>query len=122
MSPSFDDSGPAWMDATVGVGFVPTDDPTEVPNSVTDFSGVQGQDNWDYGAWYKSLDADGLYESKEFTKAVDRSYVAETGISIFLFCPLLRSSVFCCPRARAGGPPLSRAAGQRQAFLGRRPT
>ena len=80
LSPSYDDSDTAWMDATVGLGFVPSDAPTEVANSVTDFSGVQGQDGWEYGAWYKSIDTDGIYEATEFKAAVSRSFLPELGI------------------------------------------
>ena len=59
----FDDSG--WMAATTGVGFE-TDNqgpftPTVIANSVTEFSGKQGSNNWYYGYWDKNADGNGQY-------------------------------------------------------------
>ncbi len=38
---------------------------TVIADSVVDFSGVQGQDNWYYGYWDRTNDADGVYQSNE---------------------------------------------------------
>ena len=59
----FDDS--SWMAATTGIGFE-TDNqgpftPTIIANSVTEFSGKQGSNNWYYGYWDKNADGNGQY-------------------------------------------------------------
>jgi len=66
---SFDDSG--WVDLTTGVGYE-TDGrvpfvPFALANSVTEFSGVQGQASWSYGYWNRSSDADGVFSATDFT-------------------------------------------------------
>src|SRR5437867_7012298 len=65
---AFDDSG--WLSRQTGVGFE-TDGQggfaaTTIADSVSEFSGSQGQDNWFYGYWDKRNDADGLYADSEF--------------------------------------------------------
>src|SRR5437867_3280509 len=64
----FDDSG--WLSARTGVGYE-TDGqvpfvPTRLADSVAEFSGTQGANNWFYGAWNKTGDADGVYADSEF--------------------------------------------------------
>ena len=66
--PAFNDS--TWLSLSTGVGF-DTDGqipfvPVSLANSVTEFSGVQGQANWSYGYWNKKTDADGQYSASEF--------------------------------------------------------
>jgi len=39
---------------------------TIIGDSVAEFSGVQGQDNWYYGYWDRTNDADGQYAASEF--------------------------------------------------------
>ncbi len=39
---------------------------TIIADSVAEFSGVQGQDNWYYGYWDRTNDADGQYAPNEF--------------------------------------------------------
>ena len=65
----FNDSG--WFAGTNGLGYE-TDgpmpfSPVVLGNSVSDFSGTQGQSNWFYGYWNKRADADGVYAAAEFT-------------------------------------------------------
>src|SRR3954469_4802440 len=67
-TPAFNDS--TWLSLSTGVGF-DTDGqipfvPVTLANSVTEFSGVQGQANWSYGYWNKKTDADGQYSASEF--------------------------------------------------------
>lgn len=66
-APDFDDA--AWLKATNGIGFEtdpPAITPVVIANSVTEFSGTQGQSNWFYGYWNKRDDADGDYADAEF--------------------------------------------------------
>jgi len=63
IQPAFDDA--AWMPAVTGVGFE-TDNqgaftPAVVANSVTEFSGTQGSNNWYYGYWDRAADPNGTY-------------------------------------------------------------
>ncbi len=64
----FDDS--SWTTAATGVGFETDGEtpfvPTSIANSVTDFSGVQGQANWSYGYWSRIADDDGIYQDANF--------------------------------------------------------
>ena len=68
VDPAFDDG--AWSDATVGIGYWDeSNDPnpkpgdgTVIADSVAEFSGTQGDDNWRYGSYAVSLDADGIYD------------------------------------------------------------
>jgi hypothetical protein len=67
--PLFDDSW--WPSLPTGVGFE-TDGrwpfiPMELANSVTGFSGRQGQGGWFYGYWNQGADPDGQYADSEFT-------------------------------------------------------
>jgi hypothetical protein len=64
----FDDA--AWLSAPTGLGFE-TDGqvpfvPTVLADSAADFSGTQGQNNWFYGYWDRTLDGDGQYAPSEF--------------------------------------------------------
>ncbi|HEY0457310.1 MAG TPA: lamin tail domain-containing protein, partial [Verrucomicrobiae bacterium] len=67
-TPGFNDAG--WLTAQTGIGFDYDDStpfvPATIANSVLDFSGTQGQDNWYYGYWNKKNDADGKYSDSEF--------------------------------------------------------
>jgi hypothetical protein len=61
--PGYDDS--AWMAVNNGVGFE-TDPavafaPVTLADSVAEFSGNQGSNNWFYGYWDKTSDSDGIY-------------------------------------------------------------
>ncbi|MBI5387222.1 MAG: lamin tail domain-containing protein [Verrucomicrobia bacterium] len=67
-SPGFDDS--TWWPVTTGVGYE-TDGqgpftPAMIADSVADFAGRQGSNNWFYGYWNKGADADGAYADGEF--------------------------------------------------------
>ncbi len=67
-APGFADG--SWTTVTTGVGFE-TDGqapfvPATIANSVTDFSGVQGQANWSYGYWSRIADDDGVYQDANF--------------------------------------------------------
>jgi len=67
--PGFNDS--SWSALPTGVGYE-TDGlvpfvPATMANSVTEFSGTQGQNNWFYGSWDQKADADGIYADSEFT-------------------------------------------------------
>ncbi|MFM1767771.1 MAG: hypothetical protein RJA22_300 [Verrucomicrobiota bacterium] len=66
--PGFADA--LWTALPTGVGYE-ADDGASVPvllaNSVTEFSGTQGQASWFYGYWNKSGDANGIYTNSEFT-------------------------------------------------------
>ena len=66
--PAFNDS--AWASLPTGVGFDSDGQipfvPTVLANSITEFSGVQGQGNWFYGYWNRKTDADGKYSDAEF--------------------------------------------------------
>ena len=64
----FNDS--SWASVNNGVGF---EGETPAPGSITlladsvaDFGGVQGINNWYYGYWNKKADADGIYQASEF--------------------------------------------------------
>jgi len=64
INPVFDDS--AWIAAVTGVGYE-TDiggpfTPQVVANSVTEFSGKQGSNNWYYGYWNRGADGNGVYQ------------------------------------------------------------
>ena len=65
---SFNDSG--WLATQTGVGFE-TDGQTpfvstRIADSVAEYSGAQGVNNWFYGYWNKGTDADGIYTDAEF--------------------------------------------------------
>ncbi len=65
----FDDS--SWIAGPTGVGYE-TDGqapftPTLLADSVADFSGAQGSNNWQYGYWNKTADGNGSYSDAEFT-------------------------------------------------------
>src|ERR1051326_5556238 len=62
--PDFDDS--AWTPVNNGIGFeadpaVPFT-PVTLADSVAEFSGTQGSNNWFYGYWDKTSDSDGIYD------------------------------------------------------------
>jgi hypothetical protein len=61
----FDDS--TWTNAVTGVGFE-TDGPTNVvvASTVDDFSGIQGQKNWFYGYYNRTLDPGAVYQASNF--------------------------------------------------------
>ena len=81
LDPELDDSAAGWMDATTGVGYVPPNDPLVLADSVAEFSGVQGQDNWYYGTWTKNFDSDGIYASSEFASLnQERFFVPQTNL------------------------------------------
>ncbi len=68
ITPGFIDT--SWAPLPTGVGFE-TDGlvpfvPVTNANSVTEFSGVQGQNNWWYGYWDKDADANGQYSDADF--------------------------------------------------------
>src|SRR5689334_105401 len=62
-APAFDDS--AWTSVNNGVGFeteaLAPFGLAQIADSVTEFSGNQGQNGWYYGYYAKSADADGTY-------------------------------------------------------------
>src|SRR5688500_5280449 len=62
---AFNDS--TWTSATGGVGYE-TEPPFSVivADSATEFSGVQGQDNWFYGYYNKSIDVPATYQASNF--------------------------------------------------------
>src|ERR1043166_2926046 len=65
---AFDDSG--WLSTHTGIGYE-TDGQTpfvstRLADSVAEFSGTQGANNWFYGSWNKSANADGVYADSEF--------------------------------------------------------
>jgi hypothetical protein len=66
LDPAFDDS--SWSLVSSEVGFVPPTTITTLADSVAEFSGVQGQDNWYYGSWAKNADTDKIYASSEFAE------------------------------------------------------
>ena len=66
LDPSFDDSG--WIDSNGGIGFFPETEIVTLADSVSEFSSVQGQDNWRYGSWSPTADADKVYSPSEFTE------------------------------------------------------
>jgi hypothetical protein len=66
---NFNDS--AWLGVRTGVGYEKEGQgvfvPVKLADSVADFSGTQGSNNWFYGYWDKGADADGVYSDAEFT-------------------------------------------------------
>ena len=61
----------SWIAGPTGVGYE-TDGqapftPTQLADSVADFSGQQGSNSWQYGYWNKTADANGVYSDGEFT-------------------------------------------------------
>jgi len=68
IAPAFDDS--SWSSLPTGVGFdrdgVTPFVPVTVANSVSEFSGTQGQNNWHYGYWNQKSDIDGTYSDADF--------------------------------------------------------
>jgi len=68
-TPSFDDG--TWTSAATGVGYdapvPPVETATQYADSVAEFSGTQGQNNWSYGYWNRTLDADQLYQPADVT-------------------------------------------------------
>ena len=64
LDPELNDS--EWLETSIGVGFVPTQDPAILADSVAEFSGTQGENNWHYGTWTKNFDADGIYQTNDF--------------------------------------------------------
>ncbi|HKX60969.1 MAG TPA: lamin tail domain-containing protein, partial [Verrucomicrobiae bacterium] len=60
----------SWPSLRTGIGFE-TDSggpfvPTQIANSVTEFGGTQGLNNWSYGYWNQKTDANGEYAASEF--------------------------------------------------------
>ena len=66
---AFDDS--LWTSATTPIGFDRPDAPLRtggvIADSVGQFSGTQGSNNWHYGYWDRNADPDGTYQAYEFT-------------------------------------------------------
>jgi Bacterial Ig domain len=66
---SFDDI--TWTDVITPVGFDQPNGPLSaggvIADSVAQFSGNQGANNWYYGYWDRNADPDGTYQSFEFT-------------------------------------------------------
>ena len=65
----FDDS--SWTSLPTGIGYEADGEipfvSVAVADSMTEFSGVQGQGNWFYGYWNKASDLDGVYADVDFT-------------------------------------------------------
>ncbi len=81
LQPGFDDTGANWFDATTGIGYVPPNEPVVLGDSVAEYSGVQGQDNWYYGTYIRNLDSDGMYSPNEFGElTADRFFVSATNV------------------------------------------
>ncbi len=84
IDPAFDDSG--WTGAATGLGYWDESidpnpkpgDGTVIADSVAEFSGNQGENNWRYGSWIKSSDSDGVYEpdSSDFRLFINAPPVA----------------------------------------------
>lgn len=74
----FDDTG--WLNATTGVGYEMDSGgpftPMALANSVTEFSGKQGSNNWYYGFWDRKADPNGVYSDIDmgFFPNVDGPY------------------------------------------------
>ena len=70
IDPALDTAGPDWIDVTTGVGYWDeSTDPNPKPgdgvviaDSATEFSNSQNRDNWRYGYWNETNDADGVYD------------------------------------------------------------
>ncbi len=67
LDPDLNTEAGGWIVGETGIGFVPSEEPVVLADSVADFSGVQGEKNWFYGTWTKNSDNDGLYSPNEFT-------------------------------------------------------
>ena len=69
ITPTFDDS--AWTSVTTAIGFDMPKAPVltggVIADSVAQFSGTQGGNNWYYGYWDRNADPDGTYQTFEFT-------------------------------------------------------
>ncbi len=74
----FDDAGPGWFDATLGIGYEDSSNlpVTEIADSWDDWSssGTQGENNWLYGYYNKTTDGDGVYSGAEFQQFPDDYY------------------------------------------------
>ncbi len=69
IAPAFDDS--SWLAAVTGVGYE-TDSglpftPQVIANSVSEFSGKQGSNNWYYGYWNRGADGNGSYQEYDMS-------------------------------------------------------
>ena len=69
IAPEFDDSG--WLAVVTGVGYE-TDAsgpfvPMTIADSVSEFSGQQGSNNWYYGYWDRRADPNGIYSDLDLT-------------------------------------------------------
>ncbi|MEY2408137.1 MAG: hypothetical protein QOF48_807 [Verrucomicrobiota bacterium] len=69
INPAFDDS--SWGAATTGIGYE-TDGQglfiaTDIADSVADFSGKQGSNNWYYGYWNRQADPNGIYSDLDMS-------------------------------------------------------
>ena len=69
IGPAFNDSG--WASATTGIGYE-TDGqglftPVTIADSVTEFSGKQGSNNWYYGYWNRQSDPNGVYSDLDMS-------------------------------------------------------
>jgi hypothetical protein len=66
----FDDS--TWTSAATGIGYASDTGETAAPvliaDSVADFSGEQGLNNWFYGYYNKTRDLNGKYAASEFVQ------------------------------------------------------
>lgn len=67
--PGFADS--SWASVNNGVGFEADaeviSNPVQLADSIAQFSGTQGGNNWFYGFWDKKADANGVYAAEDFT-------------------------------------------------------
>ena len=68
--PGFNDA--SWTSVTNGVGFesepAPSGTPTQLADSVADFSGTQGNNGWFYGYWRQDTDPNSTYEAADFVQ------------------------------------------------------
>ena len=67
-APDFNDA--AWTPVNNGIGFeadaAAPFSPVTLADSIVDFRSTQGSNNWYYGFWDKTSDADGVYATTEF--------------------------------------------------------
>ena len=69
LDPEFNDT--SWTDVSTGVGYIPPNTPMVLADSVTEFSGIQGLNNWRYGTWAENFDSDKIYAASEFGQIGD---------------------------------------------------
>ncbi len=68
-SAGFDDT--SWASKSLGIGYdrplQPVTEVKQYADSVLEFSGTQGQNNWHYGYWDRTADANKAYAAGDFT-------------------------------------------------------